>query len=160
MHYIVDGYNVIRKTPFLDHEKLKDARAALLEFIEIYRPHGSANNTITVVFDGREGYVDAHVCQNSSVIFSRGQSADELIVALVERSANPRSVRVISDDKELTGRCRVRGAQSIAVKSFVDSPRKKIALKQHKADGSEKLTYVERRTINEEMRKIWLKEAK
>ena len=157
MHYIVDGYNVIRKTPFLDHEKLKDAREALLRFIDTYHPQGSPTNKITVVFDAQNSNAHFSYKGEVAVVFSRNESADDCITSLVDQSRNARNVRVVSDDRELVLNCRSRGAEAVSVRDFIETPRKKMRASQKKAEGFFELPYSERIKINEELGKLWLK---
>lgn len=150
---------MIHRTPFLDHEKLKDAREALLNFVDTHRPHGSTNNTMTIVFDAkaRNSFLNFHYQGDSRVVFTRGESADDHITSLVEKSRNAQNVRVVSDDKELIFNCRSRGARGVSVEEFLKASRKKKLTKQRKAAGFLELSYSERRKINEELGKIWLK---
>lgn len=157
LQYIVDGYNVIKKTSFLNHKKLKDAREAFLNFIEIYRPHGSPNNKITVVFDGNKDVFDFGHNYDFCVIFTKNESADSFIKSQVEQTQDPKNIIIVSDDKEIIFFCRSRGAKILEVKDFVKKGCKKFqAPKTGKTDFWE-LSALERKKINEELSRIWLK---
>ena len=54
VHYLLDGYNIIKQTPGLNQGSLEAQRNALLAWIEIGQPQGSLQNTVTVVFDGKD----------------------------------------------------------------------------------------------------------
>lgn len=157
MHYVVDGYNVIRKTPFLDHEKLRDAREALLRFIDTYHPQGSSANKITVVFDARESPCNLTYQCDSRVVFTKGESADDYITSFVDKARNSRTVRIVTDDRQLALDCRSRGAEVVSVRDFIEVPRKKMRARQKKTEGFFELPYAERIKINEELGRLWLK---
>lgn len=156
LHFIVDGYNVIRKTPSLDHEKLADARQALLAFIDVHRPQGSASNKITVVFDSKESFSAFQYVSEARVVFTKGESADDYIISFVEKSSNAPTIMVVSDDKELIRCCRSRGAHPVSVNEFMASAKKMTHAKQKKTEGFFELPYMERKKINEELAKLWL----
>lgn len=156
MHYIIDGYNVIKKTLFLDHRKLRHARDALLKFIDICRPQGSHNNKITVVFDGRDGFFNfKHSCE-SNVIFTKNESADDCIKSLVDKATNSKTIRIVSDDKDIIFYCRCRGADIISVRDFIEKGCRKLNESKNKAEDFSELSINERKKINEELRKVWL----
>ncbi len=55
IHYLLDGYNIIHQMPAaLDLTKLEDQRRHLIRFVEQHRPQGSANNRVTIIFDGED----------------------------------------------------------------------------------------------------------
>ncbi|MDD5005459.1 MAG: NYN domain-containing protein [Candidatus Omnitrophica bacterium] len=157
LHYIVDGYNVIKRTGFLNHKKLRDARNALLGFIDKYRPHGSYKNKITVVFDGRDDVFGFRNNHDFGVIFSKNESADNLIKSLVDKTSNPRNIIVVSDDKEIIFHCRSQGAEILTTDDFVRKAYKKTdTAKTNNTEFSE-LSFAERKKINDELSQIWLK---
>ena len=157
LHYILDGYNVINKTAFLNHKKLRDARDALLSFIDTYRPQGSFNNRITVVFDGKEGIAGFAHRYDSCVVFTKNESADTRIKSLVDKSSNAKNIIVVSDDKDIIFYCRYQGAKILPVDDFIKKAHKKT--KSNKAKGAElfELSVLDRKKINDELKKIWLK---
>ena len=121
MHYIVDGYNVIKQVTFLTGKKLRTGREGLIKFIERYRPHGSKRNDVTLVFDGKAEISSPKVDSEVKVIFSRNESADDKIKRMVERAGNPRSIVVVSDDKQIIFYCRSLGARVLSVKEFLNN---------------------------------------
>ena len=56
LHYILDGYNILKQIPAFNDLSLEDGRRGLMRWIETQRPQGSVNNTVTVVFDGESGF--------------------------------------------------------------------------------------------------------
>jgi predicted RNA-binding protein with PIN domain len=158
LHYIVDGYNVIKKTPFLNHKKLKDARDALLSFIYKHRPHGSYNNQITVVFDGRDDVLNFAHGYDFGIIFTRNESADDRIKLLAEKSENIKNVVVVTDDKDIKFYCSSRGARVFQVTEFIKKAYSKVKPNKTTDIESIELSGFERKKINDELGKIWLKQ--
>jgi predicted RNA-binding protein with PIN domain len=163
IHYIIDGYNVIKQVSFLTGRKLQHGREGLVKFIETYKPHGSARNQVTVVFDGQEDVVSPNMKTQVKVIFSSGKSADDVIKKKVEQAKNPRTIVVVSDDKEIKFYCRSVGAKVLSVKEFVGNA--KISKKPHKKQKSKKV--LEEKAdldnnvaskITEDLKKLWVKE--
>jgi len=161
LFYIVDGYNVIKRSTFFDKKTLRESRDSFFSFIESTRPQGSLKNRLVVVFDGSSevfGFKEDHCFE---VIFTRGQSADEMIKAMVSDSGHPKNIIVVTDDKELALSVRRQGAKIMSTTEFL---KKKI---QHSlslrtpacrkdADARFELNIVERERITEEVRRIWL----
>ncbi len=52
LHYLLDGYNILKQIPAFRDLPLEDGRRGLLRWIDHSRPQGSVNNQVTVVFDG------------------------------------------------------------------------------------------------------------
>ncbi|MBL7131590.1 MAG: NYN domain-containing protein [Candidatus Omnitrophica bacterium] len=157
LHYIVDGYNVIKKTAFLNHKKLKDARDALLSFIDKYRPHGSYNNQITVVFDGRDDIFGFKHNYDFCIIFTRNESADDRIKSLIDKTSNPKNIIVVSDDKDIKFYCRSQGAKILGVDDFIKKAYKKFNTSRTSNTEFFELSVWERKKINDELSRIWLK---
>lgn len=160
VHYIIDGYNVIKQVKFFTGKKLRSSREGLLRFIEIYRPQGSSRNEVTVVFDGRADVVAGpQIKSKVQVIFSKNESADEKIKRMVERSPNPSCIIVVSDDKEIIYYCRSLGARIKSTPEFLEKliniPNKPQTADEHDKPelNSEMAT-----KITEQLKHIWLKD--
>lgn len=162
LHYIIDGYNVVKQvTPWRDMV-LSQAREAFLKFLSLNRMMGKGNNKITVIFDGREDIfslsIYSDVYPGIRVIFSSGVCADEAIIKTLKNSLRPKDVVLVSDDRSLRLSSRAYGAQLMSVKEFLARRNKdEIAVVN---DGCVKLSILQEKEINEELRKIWLKEKK
>ena len=167
LQYIIDGYNITNHPSFANlHKKIKDSRFALLEFIKYKRLCGSPKNKITVVFDGfpkisEEKNWDAEI----NVIFSRQDSADERIKRIVENSGDFKNIVVVSDDKEIRFFVKSVGARARGVEEFINPAnlaqariKRKGRLKDEGDLAGLELTFSQRQKINEELKKIWLKE--
>ncbi|MDZ7261057.1 MAG: NYN domain-containing protein [candidate division KSB1 bacterium] len=122
MHLIIDGYNVIRRSPRLsqlDAQDLERGREALLELLGAYRRR-RWQHTVTVVFDGwgaGEYQESRDLYRGMTVIFSRrGERADEVIKRLLARERG-RAV-VVSSDRDLQAAAERVGAVWVTAGEF------------------------------------------
>lgn len=160
MHYIVDGYNVINANDMFSARTLEQRRNKLFDFIINNRPHGSLNNTITVVFDNKTnnpsdgyGYNTSHIGE-VEVIFSDGISlADDIIAGIVDCSKNPYEIIVITNDKGIRRRIAPSGAKYESVKDFLNKGFKKKNINK----SNKKISIDEKEEIDEELKNLWLK---
>jgi uncharacterized protein len=122
LHLIIDGYNLIRQSPWLsllDARDLEAGREALLQTLSDYRRR-RPQHKITVIFDGWQGGAlqeSRDLCQGVGVIYSRrGERADEVIKRFLAREG--RKVVMVSSDRELQD-CAVKaGATWVAAGEF------------------------------------------
>jgi predicted RNA-binding protein with PIN domain len=93
---VIDGYNVIYADDRLRKRILKDLEGARAAFVSILKAYLEDRDLrVTLVFDGRGGMTDAEavVPGRLQVLYSSaGQTADDIIVELVENSGNPRQI--------------------------------------------------------------------
>ena len=104
LHFIIDGYNLIKQTPGLNKSSLEGSRASLIQFIKVSRPQGSQNNRVTVVFDGQANTAASWPSYQDSgirIIFSQGMNADEKIKELVETADSPKNIVVVTNDRDI-----------------------------------------------------------
>jgi predicted RNA-binding protein with PIN domain len=172
LQYIIDGYNIINHPSFTNsRKKIKDPRLALLELIKHKRLCGSSKNRITVVFDGYPKYTGEKIdtaginVTDIDVIFSRQETADARINKIAQNSGDFKNTVVVSDDKEIRYFVKSIGAKVIGVEEFINPlnlsqarAKRKGRLKEEEDLAKLELTYSQRHKINEELRKIWLKE--
>ena len=153
--YIVDGYNVIKCSGRFGDKELRAGREAFFSFLENDRPHGSRANTLIVVFDGSQEVFGLRVEAPFEVIFTQGETADDMIKRMVSESGNPKSIVVVTDDRDL-GRCvRASGAGLMSSGVFLAKGGR---LRQPEArDATLGLNIVEREKITEELKRIWIK---
>lgn len=121
LHLLIDGYNVIRRSPELgriDREDLERGREALLERLAAYRrlrPH-----RITVVFDGAGapgGLPERDRRAGIRVLFSRGgETADRLIARLAHEERE--AVLVVTSDAALRRTVVAGGAEAVSAEDF------------------------------------------
>ncbi len=113
LHYLLDGYNILKQIPAFRDLPLEDGREGLLRWIDHSRPQGSVNNQVTVVFDGHPDHFGALGSQGEiRVIFSDGCSADDKIKLMVEEDVDQKNCVVVSDDKDIFLYARSLGARS------------------------------------------------
>ncbi|MBN1557078.1 MAG: NYN domain-containing protein [Lentisphaerae bacterium] len=121
---LIDGYNVIRRTPAMERRFQADpeaARAALLRYCKEWRSVRRDASALWVVFDGDAAVVGrkAAAAAGVRVIFSGGgETADDRIATLVRACGSGRRFTVVSDDAELARRCRQLGAASMTAGRF------------------------------------------
>ena len=156
LHFILDGYNIIKRSDFLSAKVLKDARRDLVRFIGEKKPCGSSNNKVTVVFDGNNDFnppcLDNKITE---VIFTSDTNADERIKKIVKESRNPRRIVVVSDDKEIQFAIRSYGAHVTSVSEFIQKGNPSVKIPQN--PPKIELSYQQIAKINQELKQIWLK---
>jgi predicted RNA-binding protein with PIN domain len=155
LHYLLDGYNVLKQMPSLRDLPLEDGRKGLLGWIGAIRPQGSMNNRVTVVFDGHPDYSGGSPEGEVSVIFSDGCTADDKIKRMVDEDDDRKSCVVVSDDKDVFLYARSLGARVMSVARFTraDSTRRPV----NDPDGKN-ISLSRQEKINKELGSIWLKE--
>jgi len=158
LRFIIDGYNITNHPDFCRQARKLPAgpRQALTSLIETKRLSGSPRNQVDIVFDGYPGEEGVTQPSRVNLIYSRDISADERIRKMLETAANPKSIVVVSDDKEIRSFAGIFGAQHLSVESFLVSKEEGAALKRKLAEPE--ISYTAKHKINEELRKIWLKE--
>lgn len=119
---LIDGYNLLYKDGVLKNlaeRDLAEARTRLLEMLSASR---SGELELIVVFDGRarEGG-SARSFPGVKVLFSRHpESADELILDLIQRERRRRSLTVVSSDRKDIGRiARAEGVRWISSEAYL-----------------------------------------
>ena len=121
LHIIIDGYNLIRQSPYLsplDHQDIPLGREALVDMLAAYRKVKS--HRITVVFDGRHGPAFSPRRDRQKGIFirfsRRNTSADDVIkqMACEERE----KALVVSSDREVANVAASCGAATISAPQF------------------------------------------
>ncbi len=126
--WLVDGFNVLHAVVLGGEPRAEfwsaSQRARLIDRLARGLGEGAAGRAgIVVVFDGQrplEGDA-AHPAPALEVVFA--PSADEWIVKHVRRAANEagavRPVGVVSNDRQVAGRCRHAGAPVVAPAHFM-----------------------------------------
>ena len=101
LHLIIDGYNLIRRSPslsILDRQDLEEGREELIRRLSLYKQ--SRSIPMTVIFDGwKQGSLSrSRTTQRGiRVVFSRiGQKADDVIVQMA-REMGEKAMVVTSD---------------------------------------------------------------
>ena len=159
LQYIIDAYNLINHPAFKPvSKKVLNIQYALADFIELNKLTGSKNNRLVLVFDGYPPPPeDVPHHDNLLCMFSRSQEADKLIKNIIENSASPKNIVVVSDDKQVQLSSRFLHAQICNVGEFVYGKKgKKLAMNAKFAAVDPKLSYVKMQKINAELREKWL----
>ena len=115
---LVDGHNLIGRTPGLGFRDEAASRAALLERLAAWA--SGRREPVTVVFDGAwPGGAGPDRFGVLRVVYApAGRSADEEILRRVERQGG-RGVTVVTSDRALAGRVRARGARVESCEAFL-----------------------------------------
>lgn len=161
LQYIIDGYNLLnhpRPSRVLDRQRSTTPAEKIISLIKKNKLTGSSKNKVTVVFDGYPPSGQSPVIERGmDIIFARGVSADEKIKTMVESSANPKNIFVVSDDKEIRFIIRALGARSLTINDFIDQGKDAKSAAKVGDDSSElKLRISEMEQVNKELRKLWL----
>ena len=162
LHYILDGYNILKQMPARNFSEFQEEREYLIHLIEATNPQGSRKNSVTVVFDGQPGIAGYLKTSFVKIIFSVNESADAKIKQMVNQAPNKKRIVVITNDREIKFHVRALGAEVKSVEDFLakmdfhsPSPRKgkfnKKEDKEHKSIPPS-LEY----QITSELEKIWL----
>jgi predicted RNA-binding protein with PIN domain len=123
LHIIIDGYNLIHASRGTDDDwtqlSLEKARNALVGFLLSKRKE--RRERITVVFDGSSGmYPRESSPHGVEVLFSEaGVTADTVICHMVESAPNPRTILVVSDDRQIKASALKAGAKPLASRTFL-----------------------------------------
>ena len=163
LHYLLDGYNIIKQTPSLNRGTLENQRLALINWIQICRPQGSVNNSVTIIFDGKDEFFGSHVTSSVKVIFSKGrQSADDIIKKIIEQASLKKSWAVVSDDKDIKFYVRALGANVLSVREFTkvskvgEGFKSSRAVYKHGAQASKYISLTNQVKITKELERIWI----
>jgi predicted RNA-binding protein with PIN domain len=155
----LDGYNIIKQTSSLNRGTLENQRQSLLNWINRFSPQGSSKNSVTVVFDGKDEFFGSHESYPIKVIFSKGQSADDLIKNIVDGHPLKKSLVVVSNDKDIKLYVRALGAGVLSVKEFMmevlPKERLKKSGKPSSTATSKYISLTDQAKINKEFERIW-----
>lgn len=162
LFYIVDGYNVIKRSAPFCELPLRQARERFFLFLENRRPHGSVRNRLAVVFDGSAQVFGFKDNRTFEIIFTSGESADEKIKEMVRAQKDPRNIVVVTDDRDLGYAVRREGARIMSCAVFLKPPgagRTAGRAVAKEADLKNALNVVQREKITQELKGLWLKES-
>src|SRR5205807_470238 len=158
MHYLIDGYNLLHQVGLLSGRvgpsKLEKARRALLGHLSGRLGAEAAN--VTVVFDALRappGVDDVLEYQGIHVLFSRYEIADDLIEELIRRTAAPKLLTVVSNDRRIRDAARRRRCPVAECIDFWTSLRQRKPDSESPSEGEPKRERVSRGEAEE-----WAKE--
>lgn len=116
MHWLIDGYNLIRRDPALasrEAESLEAGRVALCRLLaEAARASG---DRFTVVFDGRGAGGRGTGVASVSVIFSSARETADRVLARLAAGGGA----VVSNDREVRRAAKRAGAISVSADDFL-----------------------------------------
>jgi predicted RNA-binding protein with PIN domain len=116
MRWLVDGYNVIRRSPELassEHRGLEAGRAALCELLAAAMR--ATGDEFTVVFDGARGGGTARGAGGVRVVFSSARESADRVLARMARQGGA----VVSNDREVREAAVRAGAISVSADDFL-----------------------------------------
>jgi len=165
MLYLVDGYNVTRSDPATCSLAIEEQRDRLVSRLRVRGTELLGPGRIVIVFDGSE-YPASGVGGTApvEVRFSRGESADDLIVRMAEGAGG--RVCVVTSDAglrarvtgALPGRVEVRGRESVYDAARGDrGRRRRTKATSGRDDGCLGVPPGGNR-ITEDLKKLWLDE--
>jgi len=126
MRYLIDGYNLLHAMGLLQKRMgptgLEKARRGLLGLL--HGAFGDEAAQVTVVFDAAHaprGSAEVQTYRGIEVRFAiHHQQADDLIETLIDHSASPRQLTVISDDHRIQKAARKRRCTAQGCGDFLD----------------------------------------
>lgn len=120
MRYLIDAYNLLFRTQ-KKKGPLEKYRQSLIE--ELNELTSRLNLHATLIFDGAEEHLRlpsrGHFDALEIIYTTKGQSADEYIFEEVCAAKSPSQLTVVSNDRELTGRCRQHRAKTLTIDEFL-----------------------------------------
>lgn len=160
---IVDGYNVIRRTPELNKHFSKSpeaGRQALVRYCAQRKTGRKDVSLFYVVFDGNSSVVGVG---NQSmpwvrVIYSEtGETADSRILALIKDKSGDAEYVVVSDDNEVSRNSSNLGAEVMSVSEFCNKPARswKSRARTSRNDTKATLSPTQQKEINRSLKKAW-----
>ena len=115
MRWLVDGYNVIRRSPELaerERESLDSGRQALCRMLA---SAGGPDDYFVVVFDGAKGMRETSAARGVQVVFSSARErADDVLAAMARQGGV-----VVSNDRELRRAAARAGAITVGTDEFL-----------------------------------------
>lgn len=160
LHYILDGYNILKQVSRLTDIKIKDGRLGLIKMLMMSRQ--LKKQAISLVFDGFDDSQGEKVRQDFKVLFSGSSSADDKIRAMVQHHQSPRQLVVVTDDKEIIFIVKKLGANTLKVADFlfwISGARAEANKAAERPEADDKnLNYKQMLDINRELKKRWLHE--
>ncbi|MFH1228646.1 MAG: NYN domain-containing protein [Planctomycetota bacterium] len=122
---IIDGYNLIFSETSATDKNPDSLEKARLNLIRRIKEHNHKRKEhIVIVFDGKsESDYPEKIREDNQIeiIFSQsGQSADEVILNIISASAYPKTIELISSDRELTESAKKIGAKTCSAANFIE----------------------------------------
>lgn len=121
MHYYVDGYNLLfRLAPKKNSLDLN--RSAVISSLN--RIASQLHLRITLVFDATQQKERLGVARGNydaiEIVYTENKNADNYILEEVENATAPSQITIVTSDRELAGRAKQLGAQTLSISEFVN----------------------------------------
>ena len=122
MHYLIDGYNllfrILKKCGSLEKE-----RQLLIRELNDAVSHLKLN--VTLVFDGSQEFpfsVSRGHFESLEIVYTpKHQSADDYILEEVNSARAPQHLIIVTNDRELKGKCHQMRAKIMTIDQFLSS---------------------------------------
>ena len=160
---LIDGNNLLHAARLLKGRSTREdfdrARDALMRMLQGY-VSAKRGIKILVVFDGGDPVLTPPIRSRPvvhglpTVFAPAGSTADDEILEQIDRSKDPKGVRVVSDDRALRDAAAQRGARPVTAREFLEEMHAYIDRREAKSPaGSRK-----EQGISESEAEAWLKE--
>jgi predicted RNA-binding protein with PIN domain len=118
MDLLIDTWNVLHQTGILPADSAGIGSAGLCRMIENSRWRG---HRVSLICDGTPSDEQGAGARYQTIFTGPFKSADEEIMERVARSSAPRSILVVTSDREIVKAIGKRGAQHIGSSSFLQA---------------------------------------
>jgi predicted RNA-binding protein with PIN domain len=157
LHYIIDGYNVLKQLSNITKIKVSTKAEGLVSFLFSYHPQGSKRNKVTIIFDGY-GEINSQFREKGiNVIYSKKISADDYIISYIKKMGRITNIKMVSDDRELRYRAKILGAKVVNVDEFLKPVVKKKEKRKAIREDKPSLYSKKAQEITSYLEKIWLR---
>jgi predicted RNA-binding protein with PIN domain len=133
--YLVDGYNFLFRIS-RSRGSLETRRESLIR--ELNDTADSQHLNLILIFDGEDTILPypkrSHFHHIELVYTTKNQSADDYILEELTLSKNPKQITVVTNDRELSSRCRLFKAQALTIDAFIALIKKKQKTKKQKTE--------------------------
>jgi predicted RNA-binding protein with PIN domain len=119
--YLIDGYNLFfRTTRGEEGENFSKEREKII--LSLAEQVQIAHLSALLVFDSawHEGPAERNIKHQLEICYTDlGQSADDWIISEVKRAEKPGQITVVTSDRKLAWRARLKGAMTLPVEEFL-----------------------------------------
>ncbi|MEQ8768441.1 MAG: NYN domain-containing protein [Planctomycetota bacterium] len=117
VQYFIDGYNVLHRMQKLDTHNLQVARETLRTRLMLFC---EGKHRIRLVWDSGDRDPRVGSIKRFRAVYEvYAQNADEYLVQSVRREAKGQTITVVTNDREIIGRCKKLGAVTMSSDDFL-----------------------------------------
>lgn len=159
MHFLIDGYNLMKKMQLPKCHEFEQERNEFLLEIKRFSMMQSQRNKISVIFDGSPRYMHFQDLSNDNidVRFSLDVEADDIIIEKVENAKNAKQIVVVTEDRRIINSVKERGATILRSTDFISQLADKKAKVQSKSVNLNHIPERNKQAINNEILDAWKK---